>query len=72
MGGLPDVIGDNEGGVLVDIKSNDAVQATQRLLSDCQYSAAQSDAARTRIVNCFRLDIHTRKCLDLYQSVNAN
>lgn len=69
-GGLTDVLGDDEGGLLVPNGDVGAlVTALKTLFDDDTLRQTLSRSAAERTAREFSLTVHTRRCLELYENV---
>ena len=72
VGGLTDVVGENEGGILVPRGDIDAMgKALRMLLGDERLRQKHSEAGRTRMVELFRSELHTDRCVSVYSEAMA-
>jgi glycosyltransferase involved in cell wall biosynthesis len=72
VGGLTDVIGQNEGGILTPARDSAAMaEAIRHLLSDRELRTQLSGAGRARAETLFCQKLHTEKCVAVYRDVIA-
>ena len=70
VGGIPDVVVNNESGILVPEKDPVALaDAIKRIESDPQYTASLLEGARNRIAECFTWDNITRRQIEIYEQL---
>ena len=70
VGGIPDVVVNNESGILVPEKDPVALaDAIKRIESDPQYTARLLEGARNRIAECFTWDNITRRQIEIYEQL---
>ena len=70
VGGLVDVIGENEGGILCKPRdSNQMAEETKKLLANDRQRINVGVAAANRVRREFSLQTHTNKCVDLYRAL---
>jgi len=70
VGGIPDVVVNNESGILVPEKDPVALaDAIKRIESDPQYTARLLEGARNRIAECFTWDKITRRQIEIYEQL---
>jgi glycosyltransferase involved in cell wall biosynthesis len=70
VGGIPDVVVNNESGILVPEKDPVALaDAIKRIESDPQYTASLLEGARNRIAECFTWDKITRRQIEIYEQL---
>ena len=70
VGGIPDVVVNNESGILVPEKDPVALaDAIKRIESDPQYTASLLEGARNRIAEHFTWDNITRRQIEIYEQL---
>ena len=70
VGGIPDVVVNNESGILVPEKDPVALaDAIKRIESDPQYTESLLEGARNRIAECFTWDKITRRQIEIYEQL---
>ena len=70
VGGIPDVVVNNESGILVPEKDPVALaDAIKRIESDPQYTESLLEGARNRIAECFTWDNITRRQIEIYEQL---
>ena len=70
VGGIPDVVVNNESGILVPEKDAVALaDAIKRIESDPQYTESLLEGARNRIAECFTWDKITRRQIEIYEQL---
>ena len=70
VGGIPDVVVNNESGILVPEKDPVALaDAIKRIESDPQYTSRLLEGARNRIVEHFTWDNITRRQIEIYEQL---
>ncbi|MEZ6131822.1 MAG: glycosyltransferase [Planctomycetaceae bacterium] len=72
VGGLSDVVGNNEGGLLVERTAECLANAVDRLLNDQPLRQELSVAGRRRCQELFCPAVHTKACLDVYAQAIAD
>ena len=70
VGGIPDVVVNNESGILVPEKDPVALaDAIKRIESDPQYTESLLEGARNRIAEHFTWDNITRRQIEIYEQL---